>query len=159
MDSASPDRDVAHVDLHDLAIREGPLDDFPRGFVAGRVVGRHHDSPVREIEVHVRDAEAVAALLGLPGLSAYKAINTLDSVIGHRNSRYEAFGGFAARLDDLANLIPARLTGLVIGLASRRPAALNVMLRNIEVRKDYVFDVKKDTGRVIDLPRKAEDDA
>lgn len=72
------------------------------------------------------------ALFGLPGLAAYKAINTLDSVIGHRNSRYEAFGGFAARLDDLANLIPARLTGLVIGLASRRPASLNVMLREAQ---------------------------
>ncbi|MEM8617909.1 MAG: adenosylcobinamide-phosphate synthase CbiB, partial [Pseudomonadota bacterium] len=48
------------------------------------------------------------ALFGLPGLAAYKAINTLDSMIGHQNERYGAFGGFAARLDDIANLIPAR---------------------------------------------------
>ena len=53
------------------------------------------------------------AVFGLPGIAAYKAINTLDSMIGHRNVRYSAFGGFAARLDDLANLVPARLTRLV----------------------------------------------
>ena len=57
------------------------------------------------------------ALLGLPGLIAYKAINTADSMIGHRTARYEQFGWAAARLDDLVNLIPARLSGL---LACRR---------------------------------------
>jgi adenosylcobinamide-phosphate synthase len=57
-------------------------------------------------------------LLGLPGLCAYKAINTLDSMIGHRNPRYEAFGKCAARLDDLANLIPARIAGLFFVLAA-----------------------------------------
>ncbi len=54
------------------------------------------------------------AVLGLPGLCAYKAINTLDSMIGHRNERYEHFGKFAARLDDAVNAIPARLTGLLL---------------------------------------------
>lgn len=63
-------------------------------------------------------------LFGLPGLCAYKAINTLDSMIGYRNERYEAFGKFAARLDDAANLIPARLAGLFIVLgAALHPAA------------------------------------
>lgn len=51
-------------------------------------------------------------LLGLPGIAAYKAINTLDSMIGHRTPRHEAFGWFAARIDDVANWVPARLTGL-----------------------------------------------
>ena len=54
------------------------------------------------------------ALLGLPGLCAYKAVNTLDSMIGHREPRYEAFGKVAARLDDVVNLIPARLAGLLL---------------------------------------------
>lgn len=63
------------------------------------------------------------ALLGLPGIAAYKAINTLDSMIGHRNDRYEYFGKAAARLDDLVNLIPARLTGLLFALTSARPGA------------------------------------
>ncbi|MEO1550931.1 MAG: adenosylcobinamide-phosphate synthase CbiB [Pseudomonadota bacterium] len=50
-------------------------------------------------------------VLGLPGLVLYKAINTLDSMIGYRNDRYLHFGWAAARLDDVANLVPARLTG------------------------------------------------
>ncbi|MGR3377685.1 adenosylcobinamide-phosphate synthase CbiB [Salipiger abyssi] len=70
-------------------------------------------------------------LLGLPGIAAYKAINTMDSMIGHRNARYEDFGKAAARLDDLVNLIPARLTGLLFALASGRPRpALRVMARD-----------------------------
>ncbi len=57
---------------------------------------------------------------GLPGLAAYKAINTLDSMIGHRNDRYEQFGKLAARLDDLVNLIPARLTAVLFAALSGR---------------------------------------
>ena len=52
------------------------------------------------------------AVAGLPGLFAYKAVNTLDSMIGHRTERYRHFGTAAARLDDLINLLPARLAGL-----------------------------------------------
>lgn len=67
-----------------------------------------------------------AAIGGLPGIAAYKAINTLDSMIGHRTPRHEEFGTFAARLDDVANLIPARLTAgllvLVAGRGARRAA-------------------------------------
>lgn len=59
------------------------------------------------------------ALLGLPGLAAYKAINTADSMIGHRTPRHEAFGWAAARLDDLVNLPASRLTGFLFALASR----------------------------------------
>lgn len=71
------------------------------------------------------------AVAGLPGIAAYKAINTMDSMIGHRSDRYEDFGKVAARLDDLVNLIPARLTGLAIALASGRPlAALRTMARD-----------------------------
>jgi adenosylcobinamide-phosphate synthase len=58
------------------------------------------------------------ALLGLPGLIAYKAINTADSMIGHRSSRHLSFGWAAARLDDLVNLIPARLSGLLVAMVA-----------------------------------------
>ena len=58
------------------------------------------------------------AVLGLPGLIAYKAVNTADSMIGHRSERYEQFGWAAARLDDLVNIIPARLSGLLLVLVA-----------------------------------------
>lgn len=68
------------------------------------------------------------ALLGLPGIAGYKAINTLDSMIGHRTPRHEAFGWASARIDDLANLAPARLTGLLFALlAPGRAATLRLM--------------------------------
>ena len=58
------------------------------------------------------------ALAGLPGLLVYKVINTADSMIGYRNDRYGDFGYASARLDDVLNLIPARLTGLMIAALS-----------------------------------------
>lgn len=71
------------------------------------------------------------ALFGLPGIFGYKAINTLDSMIGHRSERHEAFGWAAARIDDVANFIPARLTGfLFVLLASRRSEAFACMIRD-----------------------------
>jgi adenosylcobinamide-phosphate synthase len=54
---------------------------------------------------------------GLPGILIYKVTNTADSMIGHRTPRHEEFGWAAARFDDLLNLIPARLTALLIALA------------------------------------------
>ncbi len=68
---------------------------------------------------------------GLPGIAAYKAVNTLDSMIGHRTPRHERFGKVAARLDDLVNLIPARLTaGLMALVSGRMGRALAVMARD-----------------------------
>jgi adenosylcobinamide-phosphate synthase len=57
-------------------------------------------------------------VLGLPGLLAYKAINTMDSMIGYRTPRHEAFGRAAARADDVANWVPARMAGRLIALAA-----------------------------------------
>ncbi|MGU3400726.1 adenosylcobinamide-phosphate synthase CbiB [Brucellaceae bacterium D45D] len=57
-------------------------------------------------------------IAGLPGLFAYKLINTADSMIGHINDRYRDFGRFAARLDDVVNYLPARLTGLLAVVAA-----------------------------------------
>jgi adenosylcobinamide-phosphate synthase len=77
------------------------------------------------------------AIAGLPGLFAYKMLNTADSMIGHLNERHRDFGRFAAKLDDVANWIPARLTGLLIcaaaalhGGAGSVAQAFNVMLRD-----------------------------
>ncbi len=75
-------------------------------------------------------------LLGLPGLFAYKTANTLDSMIGHRSPRYRAFGWAAARLDDLVNFVPARLSGFLFAAAAafaangRPHRAVVIMLRD-----------------------------
>jgi adenosylcobinamide-phosphate synthase len=75
-------------------------------------------------------------VLGLPGLLAYKAINTLDSMLGHQSPRYEAFGKAAAWLDDIVNWLPARLSGgLFVAAAAFVPGASarhgwRVMLRD-----------------------------
>jgi adenosylcobinamide-phosphate synthase len=65
-------------------------------------------------------------LAGLPGLLGYRAANTLDAMVGHRSPRYARFGTASARLDDLLNLAPSRLTGLltaaVAPIAGGRPA-------------------------------------
>ncbi len=71
---------------------------------------------------------------GLPGIAVYKLVNTADSMWGHRNDRYEWFGKSAARLDDLLNLIPARLTGVLFCLGAvivkRTGPAFRVMMRD-----------------------------
>lgn len=59
-----------------------------------------------------------AAAGGAPGALVYRAINTLDSMIGYRTPRYTRFGWAAARLDDLANLVPARLTAVLVVLCA-----------------------------------------
>ena len=59
-------------------------------------------------------------ILGVPGMFAYKMINTLDSMIGYKNERYKQFGCWAARIDDAANYIPARLTSLLMIIVSGR---------------------------------------
>ena len=60
-------------------------------------------------------------LLGVPGMMAYKMVNTLDSMIGYKTDRYRDFGCWAAHIDDIANYIPARLTALLMVVAAGKP--------------------------------------
>ena len=70
-------------------------------------------------------------LFGLPGIAAYKAVNTLDSMIGYRTVRHEAFGWASARIDDLANIVPARLTAVLIACVSGAPRrVLRIVFRD-----------------------------
>lgn len=66
------------------------------------------------------------AILGVPGMLAYKMINTLDSMIGYRNERYASFGFFSAKLDDVANYIPARITAFLMVLVSGKKNKLDM---------------------------------
>jgi adenosylcobinamide-phosphate synthase len=92
-------RDPASLDAHGVARAaiESTAENFADGVIAPLFWG---------------------VLLGLPGMAAYKAINTLDSIIGHRSPRYVHFGRFAARLDDLANCLPARFSAFLIVAAA-----------------------------------------
>ena len=70
------------------------------------------------------------AILGTPGMLAYKMVNTLDSMIGYRTERYKDFGCWAAHIDDIANYIPARLTALLMILVSGNPKLLAFVWQN-----------------------------
>jgi adenosylcobinamide-phosphate synthase len=110
-------RDPASLDQHGVA--RGAIESLAENFSDGVV------APVFWYLV-----------LGLPGLFAYKMANTLDSMIGHKTPRYRSFGWAAARFDDLLNLAPAPISGILISGAavfakgSRPAAALRIMLRD-----------------------------
>lgn len=107
-----------------------------------RIVGRD-TSELTAQEVRIAALETLAENLsdgvvaplfwymvaGVPGMMAYKMVNTLDSMVGHKNERYRDFGCFAARLDDVANYIPARLTALLMVLVSGRWSLLAFVKR------------------------------
>ena len=70
------------------------------------------------------------AILGIPGMLAYKMVNTLDSMIGYKTDRYRDFGCWAAHIDDIANYIPARLTALLMIVAAGKPRLTGFVWRN-----------------------------
>ena len=100
----------------------------------GRIVGRD-TSELTDQEVRKAALETLAEnlsdgviaplfwllLLGVPGMMTYKMINTLDSMIGYRTERYRLFGTVAARIDDVANYIPARLTAMLMIIVTGKP--------------------------------------
>ena len=113
---------------HVGAVAAGLRSGLPEGRAAvARIVGRDTaamDGPaiaraaIESASENLSDGVVAPAFWfavgGLPAMAAYKALNTADSMIGHRTPRHEAFGWAAARADDVANLIPARLTALAI---------------------------------------------
>ncbi len=77
------------------------------------------------------------AAFGLPGGLVYKALNTADSMVGHRSARHEAFGFAAARLDDLANLLPARWAALCVIVAAAFTSSAEARAGARIVRRDH----------------------
>jgi adenosylcobinamide-phosphate synthase len=82
---------------------------------------------------------------GVPMAMAYKAVSTLDSMIGYRTERYFYFGKFAARLDDVVNFVPARLTALFIVIAALG-ARLNPLRALRTVRRDHANHLSPNAG-------------
>jgi len=143
---------LAQKDLHRR------VDDVARGLHEGLAQGRDAVRHIVGRDAEELDQSAVAraaleslaentsdaivapalwcAIFGLPGIAVYKAINTADSMIGHKSERYIHFGWAAARLDDLVNLPASRLTGLLFAAAaslthpSRGAAAIEFMMRD-----------------------------
>lgn len=74
-------------------------------------------------------------IAGLPGMLVYKMVNTADSMIGYRNPRYEQFGKFAARLDDVMNWVPARLTALILILSTRNWEAWKIIRQDAALHR------------------------
>ena len=74
-------------------------------------------------------------LLGLPGIFAYKMINTADSMVGHKSEKYLHFGWASARLDDLVNLLPARLSSIFIALGAWTSESFAAMKRSLVIAR------------------------
>ena len=74
-------------------------------------------------------------LFGLPGIVFYKSINTLDSMLGYKTTKYKDFGWASARLDDIINIIPSRLTCFLFALVSKKPG--NVLKISFQNAKNH----------------------
>ncbi|GAA2570753.1 cobalamin biosynthesis protein [Winogradskya consettensis] len=108
---------AGHLERADLAEARGRLN-----HLCGRDPSQLDEAELARATVESvaeNTSDAVVAPLfwggiaGLPGLLGYRAVNTLDAMVGHRSPRYERFGTASARLDDALNLVPSRLTGLL----------------------------------------------
>ncbi len=133
--------------IHVRAVADGLRQGLAEGRSAvARIVGRDPErldafavarAALESLAENLSDAVVAplfwGVLLGLPGMAAYKALNTADSMVGHRTPRHRHIGWASARLDDLANLAPARLTALLlvaVAPADRRRAALAACRRD-----------------------------
>jgi len=110
-------------------LKEGDLTGARRRlrFLVSRDVSRETESGLARAAIETTTenmSDGIVAPLfwfavgGAPAALVYKAVNTLDSMVGYRNEKYERFGWFCARLDDVANYVPARLTGLIMVFAA-----------------------------------------
>lgn len=129
---------------HVAAVAKGLRQGLPEGrAMVARIVGRDTaamDEPavaraaIESAAENLSDGVVAPAfwflIAGLPGILIYKVVNTADSMIGHRTPRHAAFGWAAARLDDVLNWIPARLTALMLMAAGWRRGMARIILRD-----------------------------
>jgi len=136
---------VQHVQAVADALR---LSEGDARLAVGKIVGRDTrdlDAPaisraaIESAAENLSDAVIAPAFWyligGLPGLLIYKLTNTADSMIGYRNAAYEDFGKAAARLDDVLNWLPARLTTALIAASQFRPGMLRVIRRDAPLHR------------------------
>ncbi|MFC4911441.1 cobalamin biosynthesis protein [Actinomadura gamaensis] len=121
----------------DLAAARGRLGHLCARDPAGLGADELARATVESVAENTSDASIAplvwGAVAGVPGLLAYRAVNTLDAMVGYRNARYERFGWASARLDDVANWVPARLTGIVAVACAprgRRSEAWRILRRD-----------------------------
>ena len=114
------------------------------GFIVGRDTSQLSENEVRAAALETVSenlSDGVIAplfyflLFGVPGAMSYKMINTLDSMLGYRNKRYAKFGKFSARLDDVANFLPARITALLMLLSQMKLRGLTFVTREARRHK------------------------
>ncbi len=119
----------AAMEIHGL-LKQHQLDSarMQLSYIVGRDVARYDAPDIARATVETVAENFVdgvlsplffAAVGGAPLMAAYKMVNTMDSMVGYKNERYARFGTAAARLDDVANFLPARLSVLMIALATR----------------------------------------
>jgi adenosylcobinamide-phosphate synthase len=113
---------AAHLDAGDLDSARGRLNHLCGRDPSTLDAPELARATVESVAENTSDAVVAplfwGGVLGLPGLLAYRAANTLDAMVGHRSPRYARFGTAAARLDDALNLVPSRLTGLLTAAAA-----------------------------------------
>jgi adenosylcobinamide-phosphate synthase len=113
---------AGHLEREDLAAARGRLNHLCGRDPSALDAPELARATVESVAENTSDAVVApllwGGLLGLPGLLGYRAANTLDAMVGHRSPRYARFGTPAARLDDLLNLLPSRLTGLLTIIAA-----------------------------------------
>ncbi len=142
---------LAHRSLvdHVRAVADGLREGLPEGRAAvAKIVGRDPEAldetgvaraAIESAAENFSDGVVAPAfwflIAGLPGIAAYKALNTADSMIGHRTPRHEAFGWAAAKLDDLANWIPARIAAFLLFVGGLKFRGSDVIMEDAKLHR------------------------
>ncbi|TWT27616.1 adenosylcobinamide-phosphate synthase CbiB [Planomicrobium sp. CPCC 101110] len=138
-------RDAAEEVYRPLIEKDLPAAREKLGWIVGRDTDKLDESEITRGVVETvseNTSDGVTAplfwafLFGAPGLWLYKAVNTCDSMVGYKNDEFHQFGYASARLDDVMNWIPSRITGLLILLATKNERSMTIRQRFVEWKRD-----------------------